>query len=235
MAAEHRVNARDELARIERLRQIVVGAHLESDDAVDVLAFGRQHDDRHRLAGAAQPAAYRQAVFAGEHEVQHDEMRRIALQLLVEIARVGKGRDVEALLGQIARQRSRKRTSSSTTRILRRCVAMRSWRIKRLPARRCAARGVTNCNAGRLAQCPVAIETVDMRGTQMATIRSNVMQAPNRRIYERINHVRQVHSRKSSRVCSASQRRRRRRLLLGFCRRRAGATGRRSRRSASRE
>ena len=58
----------------------------------------------HAFAGAAQPAAYRKSVFAGQHQVQHDEMRRIALQFLVEIARVGKRRDVEALLGQIARQ-----------------------------------------------------------------------------------------------------------------------------------
>ena len=95
------MDARHELARIERFRQIVVGPHLETDDAVDVLALGRQHDDWHVLSGAAQPAAYRKAVLAGEHEVEHDDMRRIALQLLVDVARVGKGRDFEALLGQI--------------------------------------------------------------------------------------------------------------------------------------
>jgi hypothetical protein len=29
----------DQLARVERLREVVVGAHLEADDAVDVLAL----------------------------------------------------------------------------------------------------------------------------------------------------------------------------------------------------
>ncbi len=102
MAAQHRVDARDELARIERLGQVVVGAHLEADDAIDVLALGRQHDDRHRLAGAAQAPAHGETVFAGQHEVEHDQVRRVALQLLVELARVGKRRHLEALLGQIA-------------------------------------------------------------------------------------------------------------------------------------
>ena len=89
MPAQHRVDARDELARIERLGQVVVGAHLEADDAVDVLALGRQHDDRHGLAGAAQAPADGQPVLAGQHQVEHDQVRRVALQLLVELARVG--------------------------------------------------------------------------------------------------------------------------------------------------
>ena len=104
LAAQDGVDARDELARVERLRQVVVGAHLEPDDAVDVLALRGQHDDRDVLARAAHPAADRQAVLARQHEVEHDEVRRIALQLPVEIARVGKRRDLEALLGQVARQ-----------------------------------------------------------------------------------------------------------------------------------
>src|SRR6185295_18371177 len=36
-AAEDRLDARDELARVERLREVVVGADLEPDDLVDVL------------------------------------------------------------------------------------------------------------------------------------------------------------------------------------------------------
>ena len=43
-------------------------------------------------------------VLAGQHEVEHDQVRRIALQLLVEVARVGERRDLESLLAQIAGQ-----------------------------------------------------------------------------------------------------------------------------------
>ena len=104
MPAQYRVDARDELARIEGLRQVIVRAHLQPDDAVDILALGGQHDDRHRFAGAAQPPARRETVLAGQHQVEHEQMRRIALQLAVELRRVRQRRDLEALLGEIARQ-----------------------------------------------------------------------------------------------------------------------------------
>ena len=45
-----------------------------------------------------------EAVLAGQHQVEHDEVRRIALQLLVEVARVGQRRDLEALFAQVARE-----------------------------------------------------------------------------------------------------------------------------------
>ena len=35
------MNARQQFARVERLGQVVVGAHLEADDAVDVVALSR--------------------------------------------------------------------------------------------------------------------------------------------------------------------------------------------------
>ena len=41
LAAQHRVDARHQLARVEGLGEVVVGAHLEADDAVDVVALAR--------------------------------------------------------------------------------------------------------------------------------------------------------------------------------------------------
>src|SRR5262249_25290734 len=40
-SAEHALDAGDQLPRVERLRQVVVGADLEPDDLVDVLVAGR--------------------------------------------------------------------------------------------------------------------------------------------------------------------------------------------------
>ena len=122
LPAQHGVDARDQLARIERLGEVIVGAHLQADDAIDVLALGGEHDDRHRLAGAAQAAAYRQAVLAGQHQVEHEQVRRIALQLACR----GRVRRAAPAPGSPARRdsassRSRRRTSSSTTRM--RCEA----------------------------------------------------------------------------------------------------------------
>jgi hypothetical protein len=45
VAAQDGLDARHQLAGIERLGQVVIGAELEADDLVDVLAAGRQHDD----------------------------------------------------------------------------------------------------------------------------------------------------------------------------------------------
>jgi hypothetical protein len=43
----------------------------------------------HRFAGRAQAAAHGEPVLAGQHEVEDHEARRIALQLAVEVARIG--------------------------------------------------------------------------------------------------------------------------------------------------
>jgi hypothetical protein len=104
MSAQHGVDARDQFARVERLGQVVVGAHLEPDDAIDILALCGEHDDRHRLAHPAQATAHRQSVLAGQHEVEHEEVRRIALQLLVDLRRIRQRGDLEALLAEITRE-----------------------------------------------------------------------------------------------------------------------------------
>ena len=49
-AAQHRADARDQLARLERLDHVVVGADLEPDDAVGRLAPGGEQDHRDVLA-----------------------------------------------------------------------------------------------------------------------------------------------------------------------------------------
>ena len=45
-AAQDGFDPRDQLAAAERLREVIVGPHLQADDAVDLLALGGQHDDR---------------------------------------------------------------------------------------------------------------------------------------------------------------------------------------------
>ena len=77
-AAQHGVDAGQQLARVEGLGQVVVGADLEADDAVDVLALGGEHDDRRAVVGGAQAPADRQAVLAGQHQVEHDQVDGLA-------------------------------------------------------------------------------------------------------------------------------------------------------------
>ena len=60
-AAQHRLDARGELARRERLRHVVVGAELEPDDPVGLLAAGRQQDHG-QVRRRPDPAAEREPV-----------------------------------------------------------------------------------------------------------------------------------------------------------------------------
>ena len=73
-AAQDRLHAGNQLARVERLRQVVVGADLEADDLVDVLVSCGQHQDRNvgRLADAT---ADLDPVDVGQHQVEHDQRR----------------------------------------------------------------------------------------------------------------------------------------------------------------
>ena len=50
-APQHGLDPRRELARRERLRHVVVGAHLEAGDAVGLLVARGQHHDRHAPSG----------------------------------------------------------------------------------------------------------------------------------------------------------------------------------------
>src|SRR5262245_19503773 len=74
-APQESADAGEELPWIERLGEIVVGAHLEPHHLVHIFALGGEHD--HGQGGTvgegADPAAYLEAVHAGEHDVEeHD-------------------------------------------------------------------------------------------------------------------------------------------------------------------
>lgn len=68
---EHGVQTREELARVERFGNIVVGAEVETDDAIVVVAAGREHDHGY-VAGLADFPADGESVVAGEHDVEQD-------------------------------------------------------------------------------------------------------------------------------------------------------------------
>lgn len=60
--------------RVERLRNVIVGPHLQAEDPVDVLGLRGEHDDGWPT-GLAQAAADGQAVLARQHPVEDDEVR----------------------------------------------------------------------------------------------------------------------------------------------------------------
>jgi hypothetical protein len=62
------------------------------------------HDDRRGVVGGAQPAADRQAVFAGQHQVEHDQVDRLAGLDTVQRLGVFGQQHLESFLRQIAAQ-----------------------------------------------------------------------------------------------------------------------------------
>src|SRR6185503_7201541 len=96
-AAEDGPDAGDELARREGLGQVVVAAQLEADDAVDLLAAGREEEDRDPVV-LPDPPADLEAVDLGQHHVEDDEIDAALLHRL-ERGRAALHRgDGEALL-----------------------------------------------------------------------------------------------------------------------------------------
>ena len=81
-AAQQRLDARQQLARLEGLGQVVVGAQLEADDAVDGLAARGEHQQRQaaRAGVGAQLAREVEAVAVGQHEVEHQRVVRLLAQ-----------------------------------------------------------------------------------------------------------------------------------------------------------
>src|SRR4029450_13254381 len=73
-APEDALDAGHELARVERLRHVVVRADLEPDDLVDVLVPRGEHEDRD-VRGLADAATELDAVAVREVEVEDHETR----------------------------------------------------------------------------------------------------------------------------------------------------------------
>ena len=110
-AAQDGLQPRHQLARLEGLGQVVVGAELQADDAVHDLAARGEHDDR-QVALLADGAAQLEAVHLGQHHVEDGGVEaalraaapgpalgRVALlQLHVEALQVGRQRRRQQLV-----------------------------------------------------------------------------------------------------------------------------------------
>src|SRR5690606_22887420 len=63
-----------------------------------------EHDDGRAVIGRAQTAANGQAIFAGHHQIQHDQIDGFAQQDAIERLAILGNHDLEAFLGQVAAQ-----------------------------------------------------------------------------------------------------------------------------------
>ena len=105
-APQQRAHARDQLARRERLRHVVVGADAEPDQHVRLAVARRQHQHRH-LPLALHPPAHLEPVEARQHQVEHHQVRPHALAQRHAGGPIGGDLDLEPLGPQPRRHRSR--------------------------------------------------------------------------------------------------------------------------------
>jgi hypothetical protein len=75
-AAHERAQPGQQLAEVERLDQVVVGAGVQPLDAVLDRIAGGEHEDRRAHALVAQPAAGLEAVQPRQHHVEDDDVVR---------------------------------------------------------------------------------------------------------------------------------------------------------------
>ena len=119
-----------QLGHRERLDQVVVGAAVESGDAILELVERGQHQDRDGEAALPDPCADREPVQPREDDVEDQQVVRVGLH---------PGDGLQAVLGDIDGVAARRRAvrtaaeivgSSSTTRTRRTDAPFRSWRAR---------------------------------------------------------------------------------------------------------
>ncbi len=104
MPPEHGAHTGDQLARIERLAEIVVGADLETDDAVHVLFQRGEQDDRHVRPLRPQVPAHIEARAIRQHHVENDQVDLMGRELIAQLPAVRGKQHAEALALDVAGQ-----------------------------------------------------------------------------------------------------------------------------------
>lgn len=94
--SQGRPDAGDELAHAVGLRDIVVSAHLQADDDVDLRRLGRHHDDRHLRVGPDLPADL-DARNRRQHDVEQHQVRMDSVEPVQRLDAVSRDLDPQAL------------------------------------------------------------------------------------------------------------------------------------------
>ncbi|MNH06669.1 hypothetical protein D3C79_660450 [compost metagenome] len=108
LAAQHGLDPGHQLVRVERLAQVIVGAQLQALDTAELVALGGEHDDRDLVVLLAQALARRQAILAGQHQVEHHQVEHLTLQQAVHLLGVGHRTGTVALAGEETFQQAAK-------------------------------------------------------------------------------------------------------------------------------
>ena len=104
--AQDRADAGEQLPRVERLGQVIVGAQFQPEDPIDILRLRRQDQDRD-LRRIPQAPAQAEPVLPREHQVQHDQIDARFRQRMVHVGSVARERHAAIVAAQIARDQGR--------------------------------------------------------------------------------------------------------------------------------
>ena len=99
-AAQHRADARQQLARAEGLGEVVIGAELESHHPVGFLAHAGEDDHRDLRLGA-QLAQQLHAVLAAQTQIEQHQVDHVAAEDLHEFGTAGAAGDTERVLPEV--------------------------------------------------------------------------------------------------------------------------------------
>ena len=102
VAPEHRLYAGDQLLGIKGFDDIGIRAELEPQDLIKSLSLGREHNDRSIPLRADLPADFI-SVLSGKHEIEEDQIRLKALEVLESLITVLRDLRFEHFLLQIER------------------------------------------------------------------------------------------------------------------------------------
>ena len=102
--AKYGVDACKQFTWIERLGDVVIGTKFQSDDAVDILAAGCEHQHRRHVFAGAQATQNLQAVFAGQHQIKDERIKAFAHPNAIHRGSAVGHRNAKAVIAEIAAQ-----------------------------------------------------------------------------------------------------------------------------------
>ncbi len=102
-APQHGTDAGQDLAQVERFGNVIVRTGLEPGDLVDDIPLAGQHDDG-GSAALSDVVGQREAVLAGQHEIEQNEIGPLTVQRRAHRGSVRGLADLEALVIQVTTQ-----------------------------------------------------------------------------------------------------------------------------------
>jgi hypothetical protein len=115
-APQQGLDAGEQDARLNRFGNVVVGAHLEAENLVEILVAGGQHQD-HAAILRAHGAADLETILAGQHDIEDDQVGLFGQDTGFGTSPRGSMETTRSFLVRYSAVSSASRSSSSTRRM----------------------------------------------------------------------------------------------------------------------